>query len=114
MWQKQRSGVDVIVVNANKAAEGCYTAGMENLGKVTMISSNSSRFDDYPELMLGAQLNNYAVSVSKAFEDVIEGTFTGEPYTLGVAEGATTLELSPYIEIAPEVVEAIEEAKQGN
>ncbi|WP_161846361.1 BMP family protein [Pseudoflavonifractor sp. 524-17] len=107
------NGVDVILVNANKAGEGCYAAGMEHLGEVLMISANSRRFDDFPELMVGAQPNNYAPGVSAVLSDIVNGTFESGSYSMGVADGAIACELSPYLELDPEVSEAYEAAKQG-
>ncbi|MGN8875990.1 BMP family protein [Pseudoflavonifractor sp. HCP28S3_F10] len=107
------NGVDIILVNANKAGEGCYAAGMENLGKVMMISANSSRFDDFPELMVAAQPNDYSPGVTAVLKDVMNGTFESGSYSMGVADGAIACVLSPYMEFSDDVTQAYEAAKQG-
>lgn len=107
------NGVDVMLVNANKAGEGCYAAGMEHVDKVRMISANSNRFDEFPDLMVASQPNNYTPGVSAVLEDIINGTFESGTYSMGVADGAIACELSPSMDLDSEITEAYEAAKQG-
>lgn len=107
------NGVDVMLINGNMAGEGCYAAGEENIGKIMMISANSDRSSDFPELIVAAQPNNYTPGVSAVMEDIVNGTFESGSYSMGVADGAIACVLSPYMELDPAVEEAYEAAKQG-
>lgn len=96
-------GVDIIKHCANACGTGAINAAIE-----ANIYCQGDSYDQQalaPDNMLESAIYNVDVVLDIALGDVINGTFKGDVYNLGMADGA--VEVSPLSDLVPDDVKAL-------
>ena len=102
-------GADVIKHCANASGTGAINAAVEN--NIWCMGDSYDQSDLAPENMLDSALYNLDVVLDIAIGQVVDNTFVGGVYNLGMADGAVAMSLTDNL---PEDVKAIaEETIQG-
>lgn len=86
------NGVDVIKHNANACGNGAIAAAVE--GGIWCQGDSYDQSSLAPENILDSAIYNLDVVIDIALGSVVDDTFTGEVYNLGMADGAVEVLLS--------------------
>ncbi|MDR3192490.1 MAG: BMP family ABC transporter substrate-binding protein [Treponema sp.] len=101
-------GCDVIAehVNGPAAMVAAQNAGVWGIGY------NSDMKADAPRAVLTSVVMNWEVYYTRLIRSIIDGDFTAEPYSGGIAEGL--LDISPLSpeQVTPDTIEAVERARR--
>lgn len=106
-------GVDVIKHCANACGNGAMTAAVE--AGIWCQGDSYDQSSLAPDNILDSALYNLDVVMDIALGDVVNGTFAGEVYNLGMADGAVEVLLSDNLpeEVRTTAQEAIDKIKSG-
>ena len=102
-------GVDVIKHCANASGNGAITAAVD--ANIYVQGDSYDQSSMAPENMLDSALYNLDVVLDIALGSVDNGTFSGEVYNLGLADGAVDICFTDVID--PEVKAKAEEAMEA-
>ena len=107
------NGADVIKHCANACGNGAMSAAVD--ANIWCQGDSYDQSSLAPNNILDSAIYNLDVVLDKAIESVVEGSFSGDVYNLGMADGAVEVLLSDNLpdDVKATAEQAIEQIKSG-
>lgn len=88
-------GADVLMQNSDAAGLGIFAAARER--NVLVFGANANQNDIAPDHIIGSVVIDLPRAFMTVANDVVNGTFTGKVYQLGLRAGVVSLVLNPKL-----------------
>ena len=107
------NGADVIKHCANACGNGAMSAAVD--ANIWCQGDSYDQSSLAPNNILDSAIYNLDVVLDKAIESVVDGSFSGDVYNLGMADGAVEVLLSDNLpdDVKATAEQAIEQIKSG-
>jgi basic membrane lipoprotein Med (substrate-binding protein (PBP1-ABC) superfamily) len=101
-------GADILFQNSDAAGLGIFAAARER--NVLAFGANANQNDIAPDHIIGSVVIDLPRALLTVANDVVNGTFTGKVYQLGVRANVVRLELNPKLanRIAPAMMARVD------